>query len=378
MGEILRNMLRRKVRTGLTVLGIVVGVFAVTVMGGMSEYFNVMLDSAERFAGGTIQVEPVNRSAESRPNETTVRQIERVQGVKAVIRVMGDMLADTQSTVQFGPPDQVVALQPEYSSLLYEGIELQEGRWLQAADTYKYNAVIGSKIAASKKIGLGDAIEWRKKKFVVVGIIEPTNTMPDQHVVVPYDVARKEMKVAPHVIGGISVVPREDTEVEALARRISREVPTLRARSPKEMIDEIRQGLVIFNVIMLSGALLAAVVGGLSVVNTMIMSVNERTREIGIKKAIGASDWDIVAEYLTESTVIGVFGGLIGLALGWGMAVILNAAASPSLGGTELWVVTPRLAITVIVFATVLGAAAGLYPAWNASRLDPVKALRSE
>lgn len=365
-------------RTGLTVLGIVVGVFALTVMGGMSEYFNVMLDSAERFAGGTIQVQAANRSAESRPNETTVRQIERVKGVKVVLRVLGDTLSDTMNTVQFGPPDQVIALQPEYSSLMFKGINLQEGRWLQASDTYKYNAVVGSKLVVTKKIGIGDRIEWRKEKFTVVGIIEPTNTMPDQYVVIPFDVARKVMKIPPQSVGGIAVVPREDADAEEVAHRINREIPTLKAKSPREMISEIRQGLLIFNVIMLSGALLAAIVGGLSVVNTMIMSVNERTKEIGIKKAVGASDRDIVVEYLAESTVIGLFGGLLGLALGWGMATLLNAVASPSLGGTNLWVVTPRLALTVVIFATVLGAVAGLYPAWNASRLDPVKALRSE
>ena len=378
MGEILQNMLRRKVRTGLTILGIVVGVFALTVMGGMSEYFNVMLDSAEGFAEGTIAIEPVDRAAESRPNETTVRQIERVEGVRVVIRVFGDILADSMNTVQFGPPDQVLALPPEHSTLMFKGIDLKEGRWLQASDTYKYNAVIGSKIALTKNIGLGDAIEWRKKKFTVVGIIEPTNTMPDQFVVIPYDVGRKEMKIPPHQIGGLSVVPREDADPEVVAERINREIPTLKAKSPKQVIAEIRQGLLIFNVIMLSGALLAAIVGGLSVVNTMIMSVNERVKEVGIKKAVGASDLDIVVEYLMESTVIGLVGGLIGLTLGWLMATLLNAIASPALGGTELWAITPRLAITVVVFATALGALAGLYPAWNASRLDPVKALRSE
>ncbi|MCL5961741.1 MAG: ABC transporter permease, partial [Chloroflexi bacterium] len=358
--------------------GIVVGVFALTVMGGMSEYFNVMLDSAGNFAQGTIQVQPASRSAESRTNETTVRQIERVQGVQVVLRIFGDALSDTMNTVQFGPPDQVLALEPEYSSLMFKGIDLQEGRWLQASDTYKYNAVIGSKISLNKKIGVGDSIEWRKKNFTVVGIIESTNTMPDQYVVIPYDVARKEMKIPPDVIGGIAVVPRDDADADAVARRINREIPTVKAMPPKEMIEQIRQGLLIFNVIMLSGALLAAIVGGLSVVNTMIMSVNERTKEIGIKKAVGASDRDIVVEYLTESTVIGLVGGFMGLALGWLMATLLNAVASPSLGGTELWVITPRLALTVVIFATVLGAVAGLYPAWNASRLDPVKALRSE
>lgn len=378
MEEILRNMARRRMRTGLTVLGIVVGVFALTVMGGLSEYFNVMLDSAERFAGSTIGVGPVDRSAEKRPNESTVRMLARIEDVQLVVRVLNDVLSDSMSTVQFGPPNMIMAMQPEYSQLLLEGIKVKQGRWLQASDTYKYNAMVGAKIAVAKNLGIGDTIEWRKKQLLVVGILELTNSIPDQYVVVPFDVARKEMRLPPDTVGGITVVPKPGADPEKLAARINQEMPTLKATSPRQMIDEIRQGLLIFNVIMLSGALLAAIVGGLSVINTMIMSVNERTKEIGIKKAIGASDRDIVLEYLTEATVIGFVGGVVGLLLGYGMASLLNAAASPALGGTELWVVTPRLAVLVVVFATILGAAAGLYPAWNAARLDPVKALRTE
>ncbi|TAK36818.1 MAG: ABC transporter permease [Chloroflexota bacterium] len=378
MEEILRNMARRRMRTGLTVLGIVVGVFALTVMGGLSEYFNVMLDSAERFAGSTVQVGPVDRSFEKRPNESTVRMLGRVEGVQLVMRVLSDVLSDNMSTVQFGPPNMVMAVQPEHSPLILEGVKLRQGRWLQSSDTYKYNAVVGAKIATAKNVSLGDTIEWRKKQFTVVGMLDLTNSIPDQYVVVPFDVARKEMKLPPDTVGGIAVVPRPGADPEEVAARINREMPTLKATSPRQMIDEIRQGLLIFNVIMLSGALLAAIVGGLSVINTMIMSVNERTKEIGIKKAIGASDRDIILEYLAEATVIGFVGGVVGLMLGYGMASLLNAAASSALGGTELWVVTPRLATLVVVFATILGAAAGLYPAWNAARLDPVKALRTE
>ena len=378
MEEILRNATRRKMRTGLTVLGIVVGVFALTVMGGMSEYFNVMLDSADKFAGGTISVGPIDRSIEKRPNESTVRAIERIQGVRLVIRVLSDVLSDNMTEVQFGPPDMILATQPEYATFMLKGVNVKQGRWLQASDTYKYNAVIGSRIATTKKITLGDAIEWRKKKFTVVGILELTNTIPDQYVVIPFDVARKEMKLPPETVGGIAVVPKDGADPEEVAKRINKEIPTLKATSPKQMINDIRQGLLVFNVIMMSGALLAAIVGGLSVINTMIMSVNERTKEIGIKKAIGASNKDIVLEYLSEATVIGFVGGIIGLSLGYAMALMLNAAASPALGGTELWKITPRLAVSVVLFATILGAGAGLYPAWNASRLDPVKALRAE
>lgn len=174
------------------------------------------------------------------------------------------------------------------------------------------------------------------------------------------------------------MVPADPRRVEELASRIPKEVPHVKAKSPRQAIDEVRQGLLVFNAIMLSSALLAAIVGGLSVINTMLMAVAERTREIGLKKAVGAEDRQILVEYVTEASLMGLVGGLAGLGFGWLMTVLLNAVAAPSLGGTNLWVVTPRLAATALTFSTGLGAVAGLYPAWRASRLNPVEALRAE
>jgi putative ABC transport system permease protein len=93
---------------------------------------------------------------------------------------------------------------------------------------------------------------------------------------------------------------------------------------------------------------------------------------------VGAEDRQILVEYVTEAGLMGLLGGLAGLGTGWLMTLLLNAVAAPSLGGTDLWLVTPRLVVTALAFSTGLGAAAGLYPAWRASRLDPVEALRAE
>ena len=125
-----------------------------------------------------------------------------------------------------------------------------------------------------------------------------------------------------------------------------------------------------------AAALLALIIGGLSVVNTMFMAVAERVREIGLKKAVGATTLDIMGEFLFEATLIGVVGGLIGYGLGAGITVILNATTPP--GQSTLFLVTPSLTILAIGFATVLGALAGILPAWRAARLDPVTALRNE
>ena len=129
---------------------------------------------------------------------------------------------------------------------------------------------------------------------------------------------------------------------------------------------------------MLGGAVLAGIVGGLAVVNTMIMSVNERTREIGIKKALGAEDSTIIREFLTEAALMGLIGGLAGAWFGWVTATMLNVLLAGALGGSDVWLVTPRLIALVMGFALGLGLFAGIYPAWSAARLDPVQALRAE
>ncbi|HID86844.1 MAG TPA: ABC transporter permease [Anaerolineae bacterium] len=373
MIEILRNMLRHKVRTSLTIFGIVIGIFALTVMGSMAEYFNTMLDNAIEHAGSTISVR-AKGGFSGVLNESIARRIKRVRGVREVIPSVADSLEE-MGGVQMGMPDMVVGLPPELARLSFSTVTLAKGRWLQRGDTY--HAVIGSKIAAKKSLSLGDELEWREEAFTVVGIMAETGTFPDQYVVVPLDIARRTLE-QPRLIMGLNVVPSDPAQVEAVAALIVQEVPDVRVQSPQKAIDEVRQSLMIFNVIMLSGAMLAVIVGGLAVINTMVMSVTERTREIGVKKAVGADDLDIVLEYVTEAGVMGLIGGVTGLALGTGMAHLLNTTAAQYLGGSEIFTVTPRLAIIALLFAVGLGALGGLYPAWRAARLDPVQALRTE
>ncbi len=374
MYEILRNMARRKVRSGLTVFGIVIGIFALTVMGSMSEYFNTMLENAIKYSGKEIGISPKEGGLMPTLSESVLRKVERVDGVKQVIPSAYDTL-EKMSTVQMGMPNMVIGVPAEQSQLSFSMVSLTRGRWLQRGDTY--HAVLGSKLARKKNVDPGGTITWREKDFTVVGIMGETQTSPDNTMLVPLDTMRRVMK-SPVLIISAGVVPTDPSRIEDLARRINEQVPEVQASSPEQVVREVQSGLVVFNVIMLSGALLAVVVGGLAVINTMIMSVNERTREIGLKKAVGASDWDIVGEYVAEAALIGSIGGTIGLLLGSMTAAFLNQTVSQALGGTDLFTVTPRLIVTSLLFAILLGAGAGLYPAWNAARLDPVNALRSE
>ena len=159
-------------------------------------------------------------------------------------------------------------------------------------------------------------------------------------------------------------------------RSIKDEVPDIRVISPEEAKKQISQFSLIFNAILLGIAFIALVVGGLSIINTMIMSVSERTQEIGLKKAIGAETRSILGEYLLESSMIGFFGGVIGMLLGLLTIFLLNRATESS--KSPCFAVTNTVVVGPVIFAVVLGTLAGLFPAYRASRLKPVDALKED
>ena len=373
MFEILRNMMRRKVRTGLTIFGIVVGIFAVTVMGSMTEYFNVLIANAREGAGESIIVSPKG-GIRATLSDADVRRIERVQGVRVAVPQVSTFY-ESLGNVSFGPPDQVLGIPPERVADLWTNDDLSAGRWLQRGDTYQM--VVGSSIAKKEKLTLGSTLNWRDKDFQIVGLLKETQTAPDGWLIAPMDIVQKAIK-RPNLVSQINVVPENSAQPTALAAQIKDQVTNVKVQTLDEQLDAIEQGLAVFNAILLSSAVLAAIIGGLAVVNTMIMSVSERTPEIGLKKAIGATDGNIVGEFLLEAAVIGLIGGTVGFLLGWAVAAMLNVGAAEALGGSEIFKITPRLAMVAIGFAVLLGVMAGLLPAWNAARLDPVVALREE
>jgi putative ABC transport system permease protein len=172
------------------------------------------------------------------------------------------------------------------------------------------------------------------------------------------------------------VYPTAGTDVEDLANRIEWQVPGVATMTGKDFDAQIGSATSLLNSILVGIALISLVVGGLSVINTMAMSIAERTREIGVKRAIGGGRRRIVLELVTESALIGAIGGLLGLALGAAVVLLANEAGRSS--GTVLFELTAGTAITAVLFGTILGALAGFLPALHAARLDPVTALRYE
>ena len=178
------------------------------------------------------------------------------------------------------------------------------------------------------------------------------------------------------MINQIMVYPTEGADAETVATAIEATVENSVSMTGAEFDETVGRTTAIFNAIIIGVAVISLIVGGLSVINTMAMSVAERTREIGIKRAIGGSRGRVIRELVAEAGVIGMIGGLIGLGLGAVVVALANEAGRAS--GTVLFDLTPMTAAFAVGFSTILGMMAGVVPAWSAARLDPVSALRYE
>jgi len=387
-----RDLGRRKVRTGLTILGITIGIWALVVFGSMANKINALVQGGSVYYADKITVSDSSGSVGgfasapmSLPTADTVRKVDGVAAVRPAVMMLMDQ---QQSTVNMGVPPMITG-SVYGADQGHENFPLRyaEGRALNAGDENASVTVLGSDIARKYDKHVGDTITLRGTPFTIVGVLEPTLTAPDQAASVPMRAAQLlyyqslppvvQQHLDPFMLATtMTVYPNAGVDTTALAERIKTQVPKVSVMTGKDFDQQIGSATGILNSILVGIALISLLVGGLSVVNTMAMSIAERTREIGIKRAIGGSRSRIVREFVIEAALIGFLGGVIGLALGAVVVTVADELGRSS--GTVLFELTLGTAVTAVVFSTVLGAVAGFVPALHAARLDPVAALRYE
>ncbi len=397
--EILRNVTRHKLRSVLTISGIVIGVIALTTMGALAENFNALLDGGVKYYGSSIQVGAPPGQAAILPIAKR-DEIKQVTGVAAVFPTYAfDMKPGQLTAVSLGVPDTIVASDPAENAWTALKTTFAQGHDIEADS--QGQVVLGYSVAKEFNKKIGDTIDLPVKPkdappdfvnhaFTVVGLLDRTRTAPDSFAYVnitdgqmllhdQLPIAIRDTVDVATVTEGFDVYGKAGTpmsELDNIAVRINQQVTGVKATKPTDLVNAFKSGGAVFTAITTAAALLALIIGGLSVVNTMFMAVAERVREIGLKKAVGATTLNVMGEFLIEATLIGLAGGLLGYGIGVVITVVANATTPAS--QPSLFLITPTLTILAIGFATALGAVAGVLPAWRAARMDPVIALRTE
>lgn len=388
--SILKNIFRRKMRAFLTIFGIVIGILALVMMGSIAEKLTLMVDGGLRYYGDKVSVSDAKAGAVSGftsvPLSTDkISELEKVDGVQKASATLMMLLDEKMNTVNMSVPPMITAGDGREKGLEKFKIFYSSGRALKDGETGK--VVVGSGLVKRFDAKVGKKITIRGQKFEIVGIMEPTLTAPDSAVTMSLsDLQKLFVKTLPlayrsqldpkKITTSIVVYGKKGVDPDKLAKKINKQLPDLKADGPAAFKESVAEPMKPFKAIIFGVALISLIIGGLSIINTMTMSVSERTREIGIRKAIGASDGAIVRQFLIESAVIGFLGGTIGLFFGWLLTMAGNKAGAAN--NMAVFLLTTRLAFGSLGFALGLGVLSGLYPALYASKLNPIKALRYE
>ncbi|HEX8990617.1 MAG TPA: ABC transporter permease [Anaerolineales bacterium] len=402
--ESLETLGSNKLRSGLTVLGIVIGVAAVIAMLAVGNGATASITGSINSVGTNLLF--VFRGARNDPNVTNPRPLTlgdanalmdqyaapHVQAIAPVVQAngMAEYNGQTKSTT-------IAGVTAPYQQV--RNVTLMDGAFISDQDVLGRAsvAVIGVDVADSlfgHRDGLlGETIRLKGQPFRIIGELSPQGGSAfgsaDNQVIVPLSTAQARLvsESSPDAVNVVYIQATDYQSVPAAADEISQ---ILRARHrtavgaddftvfTQESILTTVQSVTGVLTIFLGGiAAISLLVGGIGIMNIMLVSVTERTREIGLRKALGARKRDILTQFLVESSLLSLIGGIVGILFGWLIAFIVGRVAIAT--GNNF---TPVVGVDAILLATLFSAAVGLffgiYPANRAANLEPVEALRYE
>ncbi len=364
---IFRNLIRRRTRTLLTVLGIAIGVAAVISLGAIADGLIANYNSLWSNSGADLLV---TQKGSMDPSLSTLDQVlgERIAALPDVEHVDPGVM--TYIATEGLPFMLLLGYEPHSPAM--EHFRIIEGEPVRSSR----QIILGRRAAESLDKGIGDTLRIYGVPYRIVGIYETGQAMEDSGGVVSLsdaqDIAQKPRQVS---LFQVRVRPQALARIDAISQRIERilsNVSVSRASSYGEQIQwaESTRGFA------WGVALLAIVIGGLGMMNTMIMSIYERTREIGVLRAVGWRRRRVLGMILGEALALSTVGGLVGLLLG--VALTQAVSAIPAVGALLQGRYTPALFFQGMITAWILGMVGGLYPAWRGANLQPVEALRYE
>lgn len=363
---VIRGLIRRPVRTGLTLIGISIGIAAVVALVGIAWGYEKGISKQLDVIG--IDVVVSNMSGGIMPkvfDESLQKQIQPLPHVSQTTSVLMQMLS-----IEDAPMMMVSGR--EWAGFAWENLKVIDGRLPR--DGVEHAVVLGRMAADVLKKKVGDTVQIEADELPVVGIVDGRAVVENGAVILSLQVLQEVTSNQGKVnFVDIRVTPNSTKQdVEQLCTDIKKIFPEGRAMVASEVVGT-SQGFRIAKAMSWSTSLLAIIVGVLGVMNTMLMTVFERTHEIGILLAVGWKKKRIMYMVLCESALLGFLGGVLGVAVGaLGLKLLETTTAIQGLLEPDL---SPRLLLTSVAIAVVVGVVSGLYPGWRSSRLSPSLAL---
>jgi putative ABC transport system permease protein len=360
------GLMRRPVRTGLTLIGISIGIAAVVALVGMSRGFQKSWTTGLKARGTDIVVSNMGSSLTPKPFSEAVRgRIEHMPHIAATANLLVELLSIESS-------DLMMMSAREWGSLAWDNLKITSGRLPK--DGEEPAVVLGQTAAQVLNKKIGDPIQIENKELKVVGIFDGGAVVENGSVVLSLPLLQEltDNKGKINIID-VRLTPGTTTqEMRQVCEDISKTVPEVKAMPSGEHLQS-SEGLRIIDAMSWGTSLLAVVVGVLGVTNTMLMTVFERTQEFCILLALGWRNSRIARMVLFESALLGFFGGIAGVAIGAvGVKLLQQTKAIRGLLEPDLgW----ELLLISVLISVVVGVISGLYPAWRSSRLTPGRAL---
>jgi putative ABC transport system permease protein len=396
--ELVRLALSRlgasRLRSALTMLGVIIGVASVVALVAVGQGAtsgvtarlsslgtNLLTVTPGRVTQGLTRGTLGGATTLTQDDATAIAAIADVAAVAPEVSTSALVVAGSQNVTT-----SIIGTSPDYLSV--RAYEVWQGAFLgQLAEDEALDVVVlGSTTADSLGLdgsSIGSTVQIAGRPYTLIGILQPKGasgaTSQDDLAIVPITTARRYL-VAGKSVRSISVSVASSATSSVVQAAISSElrsrhglantaVDDFTITDQAQLLSTVSSVTTLLTVLLAGIASISLIVGGIGIMNIMVVSVRERTREIGIRKAVGARDRDILFQFLIEALVVSILGGLIGIAIG--------LAASFGIGSVAGWgfVFSPVTVLAALAFSVLVGVVFGVWPARQASRLDPVEAL---